>query len=49
MDFIHSQEPLLTYDDIDFDVLAIQYGELKMLVDIDTIPVLSFSHQKWKK
>lgn len=42
----HSEELLLTYDessdDMDFDVLVIQRGEVQMLVDIDTI-----SHQKW--
>ncbi|CEG78062.1 hypothetical protein RMATCC62417_12720 [Rhizopus microsporus] len=43
MDFIHynpAGKPLLAYDDssdeMDFDVLAIQYGEVQMLVDMDT-------------
>lgn len=46
MDFIHynpSEKPPLTYDkssdDMNFDVLAIQYGEVQMQVDIDTSPV----------
>lgn len=46
MDLIHynhAEEPLLAYDDscdeMDFDDLAIQYGEVQMLVDMNTIPV----------
>lgn len=46
MDFIHynpSKEPLLaddeSTDEMDFDDLAIQYGEVQMLIDMDTIPI----------
>ncbi|KAI9470759.1 MAG: hypothetical protein EXX96DRAFT_622956 [Benjaminiella poitrasii] len=46
MDFIHynpAKEPLLAYDDssdkVVFDDLVIQYGEVRMLIDIDTVRV----------
>lgn len=46
MDFIHynpSEYPLLaddeSTDEMDFSDLAIQYGEVQMLIDMDTIPI----------
>ncbi|KAG0187557.1 hypothetical protein DFQ28_006126 [Apophysomyces sp. BC1034] len=45
MDFIHykpAEEPLLSYDDssdeADFDDFSVQYGDIQMLVNFDTVP-----------
>ncbi|KAG1136092.1 hypothetical protein G6F37_013801 [Rhizopus arrhizus] len=56
MDFIHynpSEYPLLaddeSTDEMDFSDLAIQYGEVQMLIDMDTIPIPELQSSKMEE
>jgi transposase len=56
MDFIHynpSEEPLLAYDEssdeMDFNAVAIEYGEVQMLVDFDMVPVSEHQETEMKE